>query len=186
MHVFVSGDLALDFVGTLKWRRSGEPDELLAGPAALDAWFVESGLVSSPPGSTSGDLREAVALREAVYRAVGAALERKSTAAADAELINGLAAQRPVTPTLVAGGREASGTPPQALSSVARAAIEVLTSDDATPMKECGRPECTRVYLDRSHGHRRTWCGMEECGNRVKAAAYRQRRKEREAPPASH
>ena len=28
---------------------------------------------------------------------------------------------------------------------------------------------------NRSRGHRRAWCGMEECGNRAKVAAYRRR-----------
>ncbi|MCP2265638.1 CGNR zinc finger domain-containing protein [Promicromonospora thailandica] len=96
------------------------------------------------------------------------------------ELRGAAAAGPPVTPVLTGAGQRATGTASQALSSVARAAIEVLAGDlAASPMKECGRPDCTRVYLDRSRGHRRTWCGMEECGNRVKAAAYRRRLKER-------
>lgn len=177
MHVFVSGSLALDFVGTLKWRRSDRPEELLVGPHELDAWFVESGLVSVPPGSSAEDLRRALVVREAAYRAVRAVLVGERLAPADADVINRAAAGRPVTPVLVGTGRESSGTPPQALSSIARATIDVLTRDDGTPMKECVRPECTRVFLDHSHGHRRTWCGMAECGNRAKAAAYRRRRR---------
>ncbi|MGI5425384.1 CGNR zinc finger domain-containing protein [Streptomyces sp. CA-179760] len=52
-----------------------------------------------------------------------------------------------------------------------------MLADPHARLKECGRPGCTRVYLDRSRGGRRAWCGMEECGNRVKAAAYRARRR---------
>ncbi len=44
-------------------------------------------------------------------------------------------------------------------------------------LKECGNPECTRVYLDRSRGTRRQWCGMESCGKKFEAAAYRARRR---------
>lgn len=58
---------------------------------------------------------------------------------------------------------------------VARTGIAMLADRHAC-LKECGRPGCTRLYLDRSRGARRTWCGMEACGNRVKAAAYRARR----------
>nr|WP_281353719.1 CGNR zinc finger domain-containing protein [Phytoactinopolyspora mesophila] len=50
-----------------------------------------------------------------------------------------------------------------------------MLGDPQACLKECGRAGCTRVYLDRSRGARRTWCGMDECGNRVKAAAYRAR-----------
>ena len=64
-----------------------------------------------------------------------------------------------------------------ALGDVARALITLLADPSAPPIKECGRAACTRLYLDRSRGARRTWCGMEECGNRVKAAAYRARRR---------
>ncbi|MGW1549197.1 CGNR zinc finger domain-containing protein [Streptomyces sp. NPDC002346] len=31
--------------------------------------------------------------------------------------------------------------------------------------------------VDRSHGGRRPWCAMDPCGNRVKAAAHRARKK---------
>ena len=62
------------------------------------------------------------------------------------------------------------------LAEIARDAVAVLAEPDS-PLKECGRPDCTRIYLDRSRGARRTWCGMEECGNRVKAAAYRARKR---------
>ncbi|TQS31244.1 CGNR zinc finger domain-containing protein [Microbispora sp. KK1-11] len=44
-------------------------------------------------------------------------------------------------------------------------------------VRECARPECTRLFVDRSRGGTRHWCGMEECGNRVKAANYRSRKK---------
>ncbi|VTR75543.1 CGNR zinc finger domain-containing protein [Cellulomonas hominis] len=181
MHVFVSGDPALDFIGTLKWRRSAEPEELLVGPAALDAWLVESGTLTSASAATPDELRAALRLRETVYRVVASVLAGgppPDDAVAD---LNRSAAVPPVTPALVDGRLEARGSVAQALSSVARSAIAVVAGAGPEQLKECGRPACTRVYLDRSRGHRREWCGMEECGNRVKAAAYRERRRARAA-----
>jgi predicted RNA-binding Zn ribbon-like protein len=70
-----------------------------------------------------------------------------------------------------------TATPEQALSSIARVAVEILGGPDADLLKECGRPECTQVYLDRSRGSRREWCAMETCGNKMKAAAYRARKR---------
>jgi predicted RNA-binding Zn ribbon-like protein len=32
---------------------------------------------------------------------------------------------------------------------------------------------------------RRHWCGMESCGNKIKAAAYRARKKEHDPAPAA-
>ena len=61
-------------------------------------------------------------------------------------------------------------------ADVACAAVELLGDIGNLRIKECGDPECTRIFIDRSRGGNRHWCGMEECGNRVKAAAYRSRK----------
>jgi len=42
-------------------------------------------------------------------------------------------------------------------------------------LKECGRPECTQVYVDSSRGFRREWCAMATCGNKMNAPAHRAR-----------
>jgi predicted RNA-binding Zn ribbon-like protein len=60
---------------------------------------------------------------------------------------------------------------------VARAALELFGAQRDALVKQCGRETCTRVYIDRSRGGRRTWCGMAECGDRVKAANYRRRKR---------
>ncbi|WP_442819782.1 CGNR zinc finger domain-containing protein [Streptomyces sp. NBC_00841] len=38
-------------------------------------------------------------------------------------------------------------------------------------------PLAPRRRVDQSHGGRREWCAMDPCGNRVKAAAHRARKK---------
>jgi hypothetical protein len=61
-------------------------------------------------------------------------------------------------------------------ADVACATVELLGDIGNLRIKECGDPECTRIFIDRSRGGNRHWCGMEECCNRVKAAAYRSRK----------
>ncbi|MET8897321.1 ABATE domain-containing protein, partial [Streptomyces albogriseolus] len=56
VHVFPCGTLFLDFVGTLRARRDAEPTEVLVCSQALDAWFVESGLMDTAPGAGQADL----------------------------------------------------------------------------------------------------------------------------------
>jgi predicted RNA-binding Zn ribbon-like protein len=51
--------------------------------------------------------------------------------------------------------------------------------------RECERPACTRLFVDRSRGGTRAWCGMAECGNRVKAADYRARKAAARRPAAA-
>ncbi|MFF9510102.1 CGNR zinc finger domain-containing protein [Streptomyces sp. NPDC014724] len=175
-HVFVCGHPVLDFAATLRARRSIR-FEMFATPDRLNAWYLESGLVDTITPGEESDVREAITAREAVYRLVtnrrlGEDFDREALA-----VLNAAARQVPATPQLTRTGRHTDATPRQALATVARQAVELLSGPDVPLLKECGNPECTRVYIDRSRGMRRQWCGMESCGNKIKAAAYRARKK---------
>ncbi|MFB7532559.1 CGNR zinc finger domain-containing protein [Streptomyces sp. NPDC056178] len=175
-HVFVCGHPVLDFAATLRARRSIR-FEMFATPDRLNAWYLESGLVDTITPGQESDVREAIAVREAVYRLVtnrrlGEDFDREALA-----VLNAAARRAPATPQLTRAGRHTDATPGQALATVARQAVELLSGPDVPLLKECGNPECTRVYIDRSRGMRRQWCGMESCGNKIKAAAYRARKK---------
>jgi predicted RNA-binding Zn ribbon-like protein len=177
IHAFPCGDAALDFVGTLRARRNPEPTEMFTSPGSLDAWWRESGVTDSEPGSRASDLREAVVLREAVYSLVVARLTGSGYDAVALDVVNRVAQTPPVVPQLTPAGRRIEATPGQAMSSVARDAIDILHGPDAPLLKECANPECTQVYVDHSRGARREWCAMDNCGNKMKAAAYRARKK---------
>ncbi|PSM42936.1 hypothetical protein C6Y14_12160 [Streptomyces dioscori] len=175
-HVFVCGHPALDFAATLRARRSTR-FEMFVTPERLNAWYLESGLVDTMTPGGVGDVHQATSVREAIYRLV---TDRRLGEEFDQEaldVLNGAAREIPVTPQLTTAGRLVEATPGQALATVSRQAVELLSGPDVPLMKECGNPECTRVYIDRSRGMRRQWCGMESCGNKIKAAAYRARKK---------
>ncbi|MFI5614801.1 CGNR zinc finger domain-containing protein [Amycolatopsis sp. NPDC051903] len=176
-HAFPCGNPALDFVGTLRARRNAEPLEKLGSPGSLDAWFRESGVTDTDPGSRLSDVAAAIELREAIYALVAARLTHHDADLGAIGVVNEFAARPPVVPQLSVDGRQLEATPAQALSSVARAAVEILGGPDADLLKECGRPECTQIYLDHSRGSRREWCAMATCGNKMKAAAYRARQR---------
>jgi predicted RNA-binding Zn ribbon-like protein len=176
LHAFPCGTLCLDFVGTLRARRGAEPVEKLASPGMLDAWFTESGLVDSAPGTDEEGLVAGVELREAVHSLLAARLAGEPLPAGAVAEVNQQAAGLPVKVQLGPGGLRRTGSVSQCLAALAREAVEVVAGPDGALLRECGRPECTQVYLDRSRGHRREWCAMRTCGNRVKAAAYRARR----------
>lgn len=186
-HAFPCGTLALDFLGTLRARRNPVPTEKLGTPELLDDWFVESGMLDGAPGADDADLAAAVELREAIYslveeRLAGRTLDVGGDAVA---VLNRHAAQAPVVVQLGPDGTRRTGAATQGLATVAREAVEILGGPDVALLRECGRPECTQVYLDRSRGHRREWCAMRTCGNRVKVSAYRSRHRTGEAPAAT-
>jgi predicted RNA-binding Zn ribbon-like protein len=68
-----------------------------------------------------------------------------------------------------------SGSVDNALATLARETVEIVGGEEAALLRECARPGCTQVYLDRSRGRRREWCAMKTCGNRVKASKFRER-----------
>jgi predicted RNA-binding Zn ribbon-like protein len=56
-------------------------------------------------------------------------------------------------------------------------AIERLQSQGAWPrLKACTDDGCQWAFYDATRNRSRTWCSMEECGNREKTRRYRARR----------
>ncbi|MEU8363279.1 CGNR zinc finger domain-containing protein [Nonomuraea sp. NPDC048882] len=173
--VFVSGNLALDFAGTLKWRRS-EPEELLATPADMGRWAVEAGVTSQAPAVGDADLRRLRTLRESVYRLVIHGMNGLPWPDGDLRAVNWEAAEAPPGVRLTAAGIVRTGDAGALAAAVARSAAELLGELSELRVLECALVECTRLFIDRSRGGNRQWCGMEECGNRVKVANYRSRK----------
>jgi predicted RNA-binding Zn ribbon-like protein len=175
IHSFACGTAVLDFVGTLQARRDLHPTEAVATPQLLDAWFVESAIVDAAPGTSPAALRDAIELRESLYALLQARLAGRPLPADAVSSVNGFAAREPVRPQLGDGEVRRSGSTANALASLAREGIDIVGSDQSELLRECARPGCTQVYLDRSRGRRREWCSMSTCGNRAKAEAYRSR-----------
>lgn len=180
---FDAGRVSLDLLATLSNRR----EERLPDPAALDAWLLEAGLVDAPCRANGEDLARARALRTALSAVVESVLDRRRPRAADLEAINVAAAVPPRTPRLVlgAGGvrRERAGpSVADALASIARDAIELLTGPQRELLRECAADDCNGIYVDASRGRTRRWCSAARCGNRARVAAHRARRAEADRP----
>ncbi len=177
---FRSDRLALDFAATLMFRGSGQPRELLDAPARLAGWAFASGVVSAAAPCEARALREATRLREAIYRTAVARIAGRPASPGDILVLNQHGANAPVTVGLGPDGTIIrSGALPAILATIARDAIELIGGPDAARLRQCGRSGCTRMFIDRSRGQNRTWCGMRECGNRVNAAAYRRRQRQK-------
>ncbi|WP_431280498.1 CGNR zinc finger domain-containing protein [Leifsonia poae] len=170
----------------MRARRNAKPVEKLQSAELLADWFTESGMFDRAPevevagdnahgGIASTELAEAVELREAIYSLLEARLTHKPLPDEAVTIVNSYAAETPVGIQLVGSQAAKGGTVRQGLAALARETVEIVGGEDAALLRECGRPECTQVYLDRSRGHRREWCAMRTCGNRVKASNFRAR-----------
>ena len=86
--------------------------------------------------------------------------------------------QRPVlrieAGVAVLSAPRAARTPRGALALIAADAAELLGTGLRDRLRICPGPGCHGRFLDDSPAGRRRWCSMAVCGNRSKAAAYRQ------------
>jgi predicted RNA-binding Zn ribbon-like protein len=171
---FVSGDVSLDFAGTLRFRRTVR-EELLVGPEDLSRWFVQAGVLDEEVPVDATAYARAVELREAVYALAEAKIVGRRFPEAERVLVNTWAQRPRVALQLDVSGRiRRSGGALEALGTTALTAVRLIGSD--VTLRQCGADHCTRIFVDRSRKHDRKWCEMSGCGNRDKARAYRRRR----------
>ncbi|MFI9507149.1 CGNR zinc finger domain-containing protein [Nocardia sp. NPDC052566] len=173
MYTFVSGNLALDFAGTVKGRTTYR-DDLLVAPSNLAVWTVSAGLLDDAPDCDADTLARAVRLREATYRLALASARDLPLADADRKIVNDASAGELPRLTLRSDGTlSRTGGVDSVITAVARSAAELIGGPERALIKECGIEICTRLYVDTSRGRARRWCDMTLCGNRAKAAGYR-------------
>ncbi|KAA2255998.1 hypothetical protein F0L68_27870 [Solihabitans fulvus] len=176
-----SGRLCLDFIRTLRHRGTPEADEELADPAALTAWVRQFGPCRPDPREqpTSAHVREARALREAVYAVIAAARGPEGVGSCGdgaRQRINRAAARPVPAPSLDASGelRWRSDDPvPATLALVARDALDLVASPAIARVHGCANPDCGALFLDSSRPGTRRWCSMDTCGNQAKKNTLR-------------
>jgi len=179
---FDSGSFALDFAytgavgGNTAWERLHAPDD-------LTSWLRERFPVAVG-SARSRDLFDAIALRDAVGRMAHATAHGEAMRSTDVDLVNLYAATPDIPPALAGGSRQAGRsvqTVGQALSTIARDAVDLFDPANAGRIRECSGVDCTIVYLDTSRAATRRWCSMQRCGNRAKVRAHRARKAEQPA-----
>ncbi|GLY81904.1 CGNR zinc finger domain-containing protein [Actinoallomurus iriomotensis] len=178
MFFFLSGRPCLDLTTTLQVRHREHPVETLNTPSDVRDWIAQAGL-TGPVDVDDAGLEQTRELRETIHRLCRAALTATAPAPGDVASLNATAARPPLVPRLADGSVRHEGDLSQALSTLARDAIDLLAGPYAGRIRECAHPDCSRLYLDASHAGRRRWCGMTACGNRSKSAAYRRRQTSR-------
>ncbi|WP_069465030.1 ABATE domain-containing protein, partial [Actinacidiphila rubida] len=128
-----AGRLCLDFVRTLRYRGTPAQKEELVDPEALAEWVRQFGTDDGRPVPSPDDaqVREARALREAVYALLTAALEGDVVGPAARTRLNRAAAAPVPVPRLTASGavtRTSDAPVAAALSLVARDVLDLATS----------------------------------------------------------
>ena len=66
---------------------------------------------------------------------------------------------------------------------VVESAADSLIAGELLRVRRCGDPRCSRVFFDATRNGRRRWCDMATCGNRAKAARFRERERQGDELP---
>jgi predicted RNA-binding Zn ribbon-like protein len=214
----VGGHRALDLVNTVAPRGAAAERDWLATPQELLDWAQWSGVIDAREAATvrrswsagrdrAGEaLRAVVALREAAYDVLSAALAQWSgspgaatgadrvaraldrlrqqwaTAAARTQLV----CAPPADPPEPGRGRGVVALVPGSVPALligdrlTHAVIDLLRTVDLTSLRRCpvGDGGCGWLFLDHSRNGSRRWCSMADCGGQAKARRLTARRRD--------
>jgi predicted RNA-binding Zn ribbon-like protein len=188
---FVSYRLCLDFANTLHDRPSKTPRDDFNTYADLVWWSKEAHILvaseaqslleeaQSHPEEAAQVLRDALALREAIYRIFAALIRENSPEGADLQILNTDYAEAMSKACIVQKGsnftwdwKGKEATLDGMLWDIVRSAAELLVSQKLPLVRECASEDCGWLFLDSSKNHSRRWCDMKGCGNRAKVGRH--------------
>lgn len=190
--LFVGNHLALDFLNTRPVLAEG-PKELLPDVDALVRWLVASGLLARQDGraltrrwrdnaQATAFLKSLLKFRERLRVIV---VRQETGISATNEFITELNALLQNHPSAIAlqrkDGKLASVAafelvkPEDVWSPIAIAVADLLSDVSPERVRKC--EACVLHFLDTSKKGSRRWCSMNICGNKIKVAAYQQRKR---------
>jgi predicted RNA-binding Zn ribbon-like protein len=182
--LFLADNLALDFINS-EYGVGEQRHDCLIDERSVASWLEAAGLMAERAEQTlpKGLLAEARTLRDCSRAVVNAAMQGVSV---DLSVINQvLEAGHPVkrlqwdgnTRAFHAGLQRRDDSAASLLWPVADALVNLLTSHKFEFVRQCEAHDCILLFHDLSKSHRRRWCSMATCGNRMKVAAFRSRKK---------
>ena len=189
--LFVGNELALDFVNT-RPVQDGETTELLPDFSALVRWFRAAEVLtdhqadeltkkwaeSTPGKRIVEEMRE---WRERLRKQLIAWEGGGSLQPAMVKEVNQLMAEHPMRFRLSAKKKPATELwfephqPEDLFAPLAHSVATVFAEVYRIRVRKCG--QCVLHFHDTSKKGTRRWCSMQLCGNRLKVAAYAQRKR---------
>ncbi|MNZ29242.1 hypothetical protein E0D81_07340 [Lelliottia amnigena] len=179
--LFLADNLALDFINS-EYGTGNDRHDCFENDHSVIEWLIVTGLVSEGTQAPAGLLTEARQLRDASRAVVHAAM---NSVAVDLDVINRILEKgHPLTrlqwdedvQRYHVDSHAASHSPASLLWPVADALVKLVTGDKFEFVRQCEAHNCILLFHDLSKSHRRRWCSMATCGNRMKVAAFRNRK----------
>lgn len=146
--------------------------EILHEPADA-ARFLGIIIETEPPAVAAADMEQVVAVRRAISDLARCRVAGVAEPEGTVEVINSAAAEPSLVPRLYGDGsrRLLAGSARQALSTIARDAIDLYASPLADRVRICEAEDCGLLFVDASRPGTRRWCSMDWCGDRAKKRA---------------
>jgi predicted RNA-binding Zn ribbon-like protein len=169
-------ELLVAFVNTLDLETGSDA---IAAPEALAAWVAANLPELGEPEVDPAGHASVLALRESL-RALLRANNGGEAGEDELRPLREAAARSGYRATLSGDhlGLEPTGTGLEPLLARLLLAVERLQAAGTWPrLKACPADDCEWAFFDTSRNHSRTWCSMEECGNRAKTRRYRARKR---------
>ena len=184
---FLGGHPALDFVNTVGGRTHSSEKRYTIDRERIESledfyeWAAAAGLTSRRHPAKAARpalVRRAHKLREALYRLFIGIGNAEDEATLNRELSIARSHERLAFSSRVAAfAWDDRNAPDSPLWMIARAAAELLTSQEMSRLRRCSGESCGWLFLDTSRNHSRQWCDMRDCGNSAKVKRYRARQK---------
>ena len=187
---FCGNHAAIDFTNTVG-SRGDSPEDHLNTYGDLLAWAASRRVLSRSvvarlkqeaahdPDQARRALRRAVDFREALYDLLGVVADGRTPDAAVLARVNRYvsetlaAAQLSVSDGKIVLASSGAADLDAVLAMVARAAVDLLTSDAVERIGRCADDTCGWIFLDTTKSGTRRWCEMKVCGNRNKIRRFR-------------
>ena len=150
--------------------------ETLDSPAALTAFYCDAGL-AKVRRTDDEDVTRAVELREAIRDLVIAKGDDGSAPAA-VKRLDRLSRRGTLTVSFRDGSAAMEPAAAGADAAIARIALTIrdaMVDGTWERIKVCAADDCRWAFYDRSRNRSRAWCEMQDCGNRAKVRAFRER-----------
>jgi predicted RNA-binding Zn ribbon-like protein len=174
----VAGSLCLELANTIPNRRGDTGRDWLIQPG-VHIWARSVGLPAINDAADTGrdDLTE---LRDVIHRVFAPVANKQDPPAEDVDTVTSLHAKGLMTFGYTVSGDGLIGRrwpvepgTRDRLARIATSAIELLTGEDLTRVRECAG--CGWLFVDASRNRSRVWCSMQTCGNRNKARQHHER-----------
>jgi len=154
--------------------------EELTDPNTLKSWLVANGLMDSSQPADEADLKNAVAVREAMRGLIGANSGLR-VYPVDLATLTKAAGESRLRMRFGPDGKprlepEAAGAV-GAIGRLVAALYSAMQDEDWNRLKLCSSDPCRWAFYDRSKNQSSRWCKMSSCGNREKARRFREAHK---------